>query len=593
MGGAIPPDAKQYAIPRASGEWLFAEWVIQATTTMSRQQTNFLTIRRAHCAVLLGLSLFFALRADAEEPTVAPGAAAAQPADAAPVAAAQPSAASATQAETDRFDILEYQVSGNSVLPVAYIEEAVYPFLGEKKTIADVELARAALEKVYQDAGYLTVFVNLPEQQVTAGVVRLEVREGTVERLRVTGSRYYALGAIKAKAPALEEGGVPNFKDVQKELAGLNRSQGRRVTPVLRAGRIPGTVEAELKVEDRLPLHASVEVNDRYSRDTTKTRLSASVRYDNLWQSEHSLNLNFQTAPENPDESKVLVATYVAPLASGNTVAAYAVASDTDVTTVGGISSLGKGTILGLRYVIPLRPLPGVFHSLTLGADYKDYADTQRFLGQDNNLPITYLPFSAAYDLTLAGERSQTQIGLSTVFSLRDVVSDTAEFEAKRTGGKANFMLFKADLRQVYKLPRGMLASGKISTQYSASPLISNEQMAAGGADSVRGYPESAALGDKGWRAGLELQGPPMTGAWAPVLDELYVLGFAEGAHLEYLEAGAAQESSFNLASAGIGLRFRAGKKFSGGVDYARALKDAGGVNSGDERIHFRLGAEW
>ncbi len=494
-----------------------------------------------------------------------------------------------------RFDILEYEVRGNSVLPSAQIEDAVYPHLGEKKTIADVEQARAALEKAYQSAGYLTVFVTLPEQKVAGGVVRLEVMEGKVERLKVSGSRYYALGAIKAKTPELDEGKVPNFNDVQKELGQLNRDAGRRVTPLLRAGRIPGTVEAELKVEDKPPLHASVELNDRYSRDTTKTRLSAAVRYDNLWQTGHSLNLNFQTAPEKPDESKVLVASYSAPQANGNVLAAYAVFSDTDVTTVGGISSIGKGQIYGLRYVVPLRPRPGVFHSLTLGADYKDYQDSQRFQGQqDNNLPITYMPFSASYDLTLAGAGSQTQIGLTTVFGINGVIGKEEEFAAKRNpGGKADFMLFKADLRQSYKLPYAMLASGKLSTQYSASPLISNEQMAAGGADSVRGYPESAALGDKGWRAGLELQSPPLAGAWAPVLNELYLLTFVEGARLYYLEPGAFQQSRFNLASAGLGLRFRAGKKFSGGVDYAIALKDAGGVDSGDDRIHFRLGAEW
>lgn len=496
-------------------------------------------------------------------------------------------------APPDRFDVFEYVVEGNTALSRDRVEEVVYPFLGEQKTVADVELARAALEKAYQSAGYLTVFVNLPEQKIQGGAVRLQVAEGRVDRLRVSGSRYYALGAIKATVPALEEGSVPNFNDVQKELADVNRNPGRRVTPLLRAGRIPGTVEAELKVDDQLPLHASVEVNDRYSRDTTKTRLSAAVRYDNLWQAGHSLNLNLQVAPENTAESKVLVATYVAPLASGNTLAGYAVVSDTDVSTIGGIDSLGKGTILGLRYVLPLRARPGLTHSVTLGADYKDYKDTQRFLGQDNNLPITYLPFTLGYDLNLDGAQSQTRIGLSTVFSLRGVVSDEAEFAAKRNGGSASFIYFKTDLRHTQTLPGGMSLVGNLSAQLTDQALISNEEMAAGGADSVRGYPESAALGDRGWRAGLELHSPSLTGASTPVLNDLYLLGFVEGARLYYLDASALQQSQFDLASTGLGLRFRAGKIFSGGLDYAHALKSAGGVLSGDNRIHFRLGAEW
>lgn len=533
---------------------------------MSRQRHHeFPTAWLARIAALAGWSLFMA----------------------APVFAAEPAA------EADRFDILEYQVRGNSVLPRDRIEEAVYAYMGEKKTIADVEQARAALEKAYQSAGYLTVFVNLPEQQVENGVVRLEVAEGKVDRLKVTGSRYYALGAIKARAPELAEGKVPDFNEVQKELADLNRSGGRRVTPVLRAGRVPGTVEAELKVDDQLPLHASVEVNDRYSRDTSHTRLSAALHYDNLWQAGHTLNLNLQTAPENLDESKVLVASYVAPLASGNILAAYAVASDTDVTTVGGINSLGKGTILGLRYILPLPSRRGEIHSLSLGADYKDYDDTISFQGEDETQPIAYLPFTVGYDLTVAAGHWQTQLGLSAVFGVRGLGSDEAEFAAKRTGARTDFSYFKLDLKQGYRFDNGASLIGRLAAQYAGAPLISNEQMAAGGADTVRGYPESAALGDRGWRLGLEAQSPSLAGQWAPWLNELHFLAFAEGARLYYLEPGVGQEDSFNLASAGLGLRLRAGKHYSGALDFTRALKAAGGVEDGDYRIHFRLGAEW
>ncbi len=89
----------------------------------------------------------------------------------------------------------------------------------KRKTLADVEKAREALEKAYHGAGYLTVLVSIPQQKVNGGVVRLEVTEAPVDRLRVVGSRYYSLGEIKAAAPELAEGKVPNFNDMQKQLA--------------------------------------------------------------------------------------------------------------------------------------------------------------------------------------------------------------------------------------------------------------------------------------------------------------------------------------------------------------------------------------
>jgi hypothetical protein len=80
------------------------------------------------------------------------------------------------------FDILEFVVEGNRVLEPLAIERAVYPFLGPRRLIRDADAARAALEKAYHQAGYLTVTVDVPEQQVENGIVRLAVTEGRVER---------------------------------------------------------------------------------------------------------------------------------------------------------------------------------------------------------------------------------------------------------------------------------------------------------------------------------------------------------------------------------------------------------------------------
>ena len=54
-------------------------------------------------------------------------------------------AADAADVKSSAFDILEYVIEGNTVLPVQDIERAVYPHLGEKKTIANVEAARESL----------------------------------------------------------------------------------------------------------------------------------------------------------------------------------------------------------------------------------------------------------------------------------------------------------------------------------------------------------------------------------------------------------------------------------------------------------------
>ena len=67
------------------------------------------------------------------------------------------------------------------MLPRPAIERAVYPFLGPDRTIDTVKQAADALEKAYKDAGYGAVFVDIPEQEVADGLVRLKVTEGKLE----------------------------------------------------------------------------------------------------------------------------------------------------------------------------------------------------------------------------------------------------------------------------------------------------------------------------------------------------------------------------------------------------------------------------
>ena len=201
------------------------------------------------------------------------------------------------------FDLLELRVKGNTLLERNQLERTVYPFLGLKKNIDTVEEARNALENLYRIKGYQTVAVDIPEQNVENGVVYLQVVEGKVSRLRVKDSRYFSLGAIKAGVPELAPGKVPNLPIMQKQLAALgSQNADRKITPVLRAGDTPGTLEVDLKVKDQLPLHGSIALNGRNTSSTSLLRLVSSLHYDNLWQKLHSASLMYQVAPENREE---------------------------------------------------------------------------------------------------------------------------------------------------------------------------------------------------------------------------------------------------------------------------------------------------
>ncbi len=493
------------------------------------------------------------------------------------------------------FSVAEYRVTGNTLLPAVRIEEAVYRYLGDEKSIADVEKARGALEKAYHDAGYLTVLVDIPEQSVSSGVVQLKVTEGSVEKIRIVGSHYYSLNRILSKVPELAEGNVPYFPELQTQMVDANRVADLKVTPVLRPGKTPGKVEAELKVEDQFPLHASIELNNHASANTSLQRLVAMVRYDNLWQREHSFSLQYQTSPAKTSEVKVISGTYLMPIAnSDNQLAFYAVASRSNVAVLGDLSMLGRGNIVGARWVIPLTSREKLFHSLTLGVDYKDFVDETMLAGANTgHTPIRYLPFSVAYGASMPDEAGVNGANFTLNFHLRGVgdrMTDcggqvTSEFECKRFNAKPDYFYIRGDIERTHNLPLGLALFAKLGGQMASGPLISNEQLTAGGADSVRGYYESEQAGDDGARGTLELRGPQ----WAQgQFNDFRTLMFLDGAHLRVREALPSQTAEFKLASAGFGLRVQVWKSLAMSFDVARPLKGTSFTEAGKARIGFK-----
>ena len=467
--------------------------------------------------------------------------------------------AQAGAAATQRFDVYEYQVEGNTVLGTEAIERAVYPFMGDGREIDDVEAARAALEKSYHDAGYATVVVDIPPQKVVSGVVRLNVTQGKVSRLRVVGSRYFSQDRILEQVPGLAEGTVPNLTEVQQQLVAANTSPDARVTPLLRPGKEAGTTEVDLQVEDELPLHGGIEINNGHAPNTTQLRTTASLRYANLFQRGQTAGVQFQTSPEDTAQVKVFVGTYSLPV-DGGTVLLSAVKSNSSSFVGSGIGVFGNGKVFGARYVMPL-PAENperLVQSLTAGADYKE--SNQNVALSDGTgiaTPIHYWPFTLSYAATAIDGHGSSDYGVGVEFAVRDLGSRQQEFDDKRYRAHSDFSLIRFNAARTQKLPAGMSLCAEIEGQATGDPLVSNEQYVAGGQESVRGYLESAAVGDLALRGTLELRTPNLRPEKSR-FDFLQFRTFFDTAWLRTLSPLPGTRSSYELSSFGLGMTARA-----------------------------------
>jgi hemolysin activation/secretion protein len=530
----------------------------------------------------------------AEPARSAPAANAAAPA----VPTAAPTPVAALPPQQARFDVHEYRVLGNTVLSNRDIETVLYPLLGDNKTLADVEIARAALEKAFHDRGFGTVFVDIPEQDVDEKIVRLKVTEGRLHEVHIAGARYFSERKILADVPAATAGTVPNLPELQQQLTAVNvQTADRAVVPILKAGPLPGTVDLALKVDDHLPFHGSMEFDNQNTPSTEPLRMTAALSYTNLFSEFDNVSVQYQGSPQDFSQVKVLAANYAwGALQNGLHPSVYFVDSDSNVPAVSTLGVLGKGQIYGARFGLPLTDAPGMPQSLTLGVDYKHFLQSIAIAPaagsgagvQLNNTPISYVDLSIAYAGNWSSDIVQGTLGTAVNFGLRGAPNDSDEFANKNFKAQANYFYLKIDGSMFIHLPVGFILNLRADGQFAVEPLITNESFSITGSSAVRGYLEAESLSDSGLVGSVQIQSP----TWQVKtfqLGDLFV--FYDEGHSRVLDPLPGQVGASTLRSRGAGLHLLPGHWITGSLTWADPLVDGPTTRRGDSRLLFDVRA--
>lgn len=217
-----------------------------------------------------------------------------------PVAAAAGANSAAAQ-PTLKFKVDRYEVRGNTLLSSNVIYRVLAPYTGDAVDIGTVTNALAALQMEYYQRGYVTVKVTAPPQQVTNRVIFFQATEGRLAAVKILHNHYYSSNNIIAALPyvqTLESGErILNAKVFQTELDRANSDPDRQISPEVRPGLEPGTTALILDVKDRIPLHGRVEWDNYSPPGTPELRVNANASYDNLWQLDHTLGVQYGFSP--------------------------------------------------------------------------------------------------------------------------------------------------------------------------------------------------------------------------------------------------------------------------------------------------------
>jgi hemolysin activation/secretion protein len=214
-----------------------------------------------------------------------------------------------------RFRVDRYVIEGNTLLSpgeIAGIFTNVPAAFGTNVAIDAILAAAGDLQTAYRERGYMTVVVGLPPQKLTNAEVKVKVTEAPLVAINVKleGGRYFSSNNVMRALPDLHTNILLNAKVFQRELDEANMSRDRQIYPVIGPGPEPGTSELTLTAKERLPWHARLEFNnDQATPGTPQLRANFSSQYDNLWDLEHQIGVQYSFSIEKLKEGSDYVVT--------------------------------------------------------------------------------------------------------------------------------------------------------------------------------------------------------------------------------------------------------------------------------------------
>jgi hemolysin activation/secretion protein/AraC-like DNA-binding protein len=210
------------------------------------------------------------------------------------------------------FKVGKYLVTGNTILSpgvIGGILTNVPDAFGTNVTFAGIQAALGDLQMAYRERGYVTVSVGLPPQKLTNAEVKVQITEARLAAINVTGNRWFSTANVLRALPSLHTNMLLNSHIFQRELDLANASRDRQIYPVIGPGPDPGTSALTLKVKDSFPFHARTEVNNDSTPGTPTLRVNSSAQYDNLWNLNHQLGVQYSFSPEQMKQNDYFTTT--------------------------------------------------------------------------------------------------------------------------------------------------------------------------------------------------------------------------------------------------------------------------------------------
>lgn len=508
---------------------------------------------------------------------------------------APPPAGEKDLSRAPRVFVRKLEIVGSTVFSEQDLSAVTADYENRAITAEELQEARLRLTRLYIDNGYINSGAVIPDQKVDGGVIRLQVIEGTLSDMEITGLDRLQEGYVR-KRLALGARKPLNINALQERVQLLHQNPLiTRIMSELGPGARPGEAVLRADVEEASPYVLGLQFHNHESASVGAEKGELYAAHRNLLGWGDALGFRVGLTEGLDDFG----AYYHLPLNAYDTMLKIRYdSSDASVIEApfDEIDIDSDTDTFGVTLTHPVYKTTTDEFWLSLSGEIRN---SETFL---EGYPFSFSPgvVNGKSDVTairFAQEwlsRSQYQVfAARSVFSV-GIDAFGATISHADPDGRYLAWLGQFQWARRFDVLQGTQMIFRTDVQFANESLLPMEQFAVGGANTVRGYRENQLVRDNAVVSSLEFRIPlfrlPLP--WVSKTPEdgilrlapFYDWGWAENADLP-------TPSPRTISSAGLGLRWDPSPKIHAEIYWGYPFRDVDNPDNDlqDDGIHFLL----
>lgn len=198
--------------------------------------------------------------------------------------------------ETPSFTINTIKIAGDEEGRFAWGYDLVTKYQGQKIGWQGITIIVKSLTNALIDHGYVTTRVLIPQQDISSGVLTLQIVPGMIKDIRLSDPTMRA--DWKSAFPS-RPGDILNLRDLEQGLEQMKRVSSQDAEMQLLPGDKPGESIIQINVKQKKPWKLVLSLDDSGSKATGKLQASETLALDNLLGKNDLFNISFNNDAES------------------------------------------------------------------------------------------------------------------------------------------------------------------------------------------------------------------------------------------------------------------------------------------------------